>query len=133
MPFEAGVAYFQAGDHRSALASFLLGSDTAPNYRGACLNAIHISSLLGTVTFVDSFLAAFVHSAPRDAADLQAFYKLGLLYEKAGYEDDARTVLGVVARHSPGYADVSKRLMRLEGAQDDLTELFVATQVLGQP
>ncbi len=126
MAFEAGVCHFEAGDKRSALASFMLVPSGSPSYRGACLNAIHISSQLGTVTFeLDAFLAQFIHGRPTDQGDIDALYKLGVLYQAAGYDDDAREVLAIVARRSPGYADVGGRLTQLdESAQEALTSLL---------
>ena len=126
MAFEAGVCHFEAGDKRSALASFMLVPPGSPSYRGACLNAIHISSQLGTVTFeLDAFLAQFIHDRPTGAGDIDALYKLGVLYQAAAYDDDAREVLAIVARRSPGYADVSRRLAQLDdSAQENLTSLL---------
>ena len=111
--YEAAVCYHDARDMRRCLGALLrVGRDHA-RYRAACSKAIEISAQLGEVSFeLDQLVARFVASGPADTPEIDAFYELGLLYEKIGFPDNARECYQKLLDKQPGHV-ASARLREL--------------------
>jgi serine/threonine-protein kinase len=129
--YEAGVCFFEAGDADAALAHMLRVPRDGPRYRAACAYAIHIVAQRGNVPFdVDQFLAEFVATDPTTPAEAGALHALAVLYERQGFEEEAREALARVVRVSPADAAASARLRELEQREKDADIAAMAEQDL---
>jgi serine/threonine-protein kinase len=113
--YEAGVCFFEAGDVDTCLTHMLRVPAAASRYRAASVYAIHVVAQRGSVPFdVDQFLADFVSADPTTAGEAAALHALAALYERQGFEDEAREALRRVVRAAPEDAVAVARLEALE-------------------
>jgi serine/threonine protein kinase len=101
-------------DDRAALDALLRFPPEDPRYRPSCAEVVALACRLDVLSAVlDQFLARFVESEPRTSEEIEAFYRLGGLYERKGLTDLAAAILRRLEAAAPGYRDTRAQLARL--------------------
>jgi eukaryotic-like serine/threonine-protein kinase len=120
---EAAVAWDQAGEPARALESLARIGASHPRYRAACVLAVELAERAGGPTLAfETLVAAFVRGGPQTDAELEAFRRLGQLYESAGFPENAAEVYRKVVAASHD-AQGLELLADLSPAAADLPEL----------
>ena len=113
--FEAASAWFAAGDRERALETLVQIKSDDPRYRSSAIGAARIASELQTFGWqLETFLAPFLASAPRDVSEADAFYAIVLLYEKHEMIEPALGTLRKIVASFPGFRDAASRLEALQ-------------------
>jgi serine/threonine-protein kinase len=116
LPYQAAVCFYEAGEPRRALASFLAVPKDDARYRASCVHALRVAAELNALSpELDGYIAEFASSDPRDPHEVRALYRLGILYQTSELFDHARAVLKRVTRIDPTNADARQRVSVLEG------------------
>ncbi len=106
--YEAALAYRQLGDSAQCLENLVRVPREHPQYRAAARDAIRLADELDHLDLrMDTFLGAFVSSGPQDEEELEAFYRLGQLYLRQGFPENAEEAFQKIEARQPGYRDVS--------------------------
>jgi len=117
-PFEAAWCFRQIGDTGRFLETVTRIPRDHPSFRQACVEAAKVASAGGVLDFhLDQFFGRFVADGPQNDAEIEAFYRLGRLYETHDYPDSARDIYQRVLSVRPQYGDVGMRLARLLSEQ----------------
>jgi tetratricopeptide (TPR) repeat protein len=73
-PFDAGMAYLEAGDTGKAMDNLTRVPRNDPRYRQACMEVIKLSIQLNVASFQsEHLLTQFVASGPEDGRELESF------------------------------------------------------------
>jgi len=117
MPFEAAGAWYQAGNFAASLDQLGFVPHDHPQYRQACVHAIHLANRLNQLDFgVENLVGDFAATLPADPQELEAFLLLAGLYEREGFAENA---LGVVTRalvRAPNNTNAISARSRIEKA-----------------
>lgn len=112
--YEAAWCFHQAGDTGRFLETMPRIPRDHPAYRKACIETVKVAASVGVLDFqLDRFFGRFTSEGPHDDAELDAFYRLGRLYETHDYPDSARDIYQRLLEVRPQYGDVGLRLANL--------------------
>ncbi len=125
---EAGQLYLEAGALGSAVRAFLAGGHKAralraltrvprdnPRYRQTCVLAIELASDIDEVDFdFDQYVGRFLERAPSDDAECVAFMRAATLFQRHGFDENARDVVARLSAAYPTYPGARDLLERLE-------------------
>jgi serine/threonine-protein kinase len=115
MVYDAGAAYVAAGDSGKALENFVRVPVEDKRYRAAANEVARLAAQLSHLDVrMDNFLARFIAEGPKEAKELESFYKLGQVFERHDLLENAKEVLRKIAAARPGYRDTTEWLERLE-------------------
>jgi len=108
---EAARAHLAAGDAAAALAAATQVPPGAPDYRAACLFAVALAQAQDHLTLaLDSFIAAFLRSAPADEGEVETLEVLARLYERHGFPENAAEIARKLTPYRPEYRETADRL-----------------------
>jgi serine/threonine-protein kinase len=114
--FEAALCRLDARDPERALEHLLRVRPWQAEYRHACHLAITVASQLDSLGVEgEQFLSEFIRSGPQDEEDMEAFYLLGMLYQRHGFVENAREALRKLLAARPRYKDAEAVLSGLGG------------------
>jgi len=118
---EAGQAYASAecwrecGERSRELEQLLKVAATDTHYRPACLRAIAIAVDRGELSFeLEHFLNRFVTEGPKSDEEIEASYRLALLFDTHGFPENAAACYRQILALQPGYRDAADRLKAAE-------------------
>jgi serine/threonine-protein kinase len=113
-PFEAALCCLDARRPEPALEYLLYVRPTEPEYRQACVLAVSLASQLDRVSVEsEQFLSEFIRTGPQDEEELEAFYRLGLLYQRHDFVENAREALRKLLAERADYRDAAQVLEEL--------------------
>jgi tetratricopeptide (TPR) repeat protein len=114
--YEAAVCWLEAGEKQRCLEAIIRMSPQHKMYRACCARAIAIADELSSLSMeLDQFLSRFTASAPESDADVQAFARLGKLYEDEGFADSAQDIYRKLLAQRPDHP-VKERLAQLDAS-----------------
>jgi serine/threonine-protein kinase len=115
---EAALVLLGAGDKRRSLTTLLRISPESPHYRAACVRAVPLAAELGEMGIVlEQFLSPFVRGGPQSSVELDAFYRLGLLYEQYGSLGNAEEAIRKLLEIRADREDAQQALRRIVAAR----------------
>jgi tetratricopeptide (TPR) repeat protein len=115
---EAALAYLAAGEKQRSLAALMRVVPQDEQYRPACVRAVSLAADMGELGIVlEQFLSRFVRTGPLSLVEVDAFYRLGLLYERQGALGNAEEALRRLVAIRPDYRDAATVLTRVQHAR----------------
>jgi serine/threonine-protein kinase len=115
LPFEAAMAFEEAGDPTRCLEALVRVPPDQPDYREAAARAIQIAHRLDVLDFqIDQFIAPFLSADPRGLIEEDALYLAGRLFANHELWENARESFERLLRVKPGYRDAADRLAALK-------------------
>jgi eukaryotic-like serine/threonine-protein kinase len=134
-PFEAAACFHELPDGQNELEQLLKVPEGDAHYREACVRAIAIASDRADLTFeLEHFLNRFISLTPSTDEEIDAIYRLALLFEGHAFPENAATCYRKILAVRSGYRDVSDRLKAAETdfrgtAAKDYERVFKEEQV----
>jgi serine/threonine-protein kinase len=114
---EAAACYFEAGDLARCLDSLVRVPRSDPRYRAACVEVVYRANEADAMSLeVDNFLAEFIRTGPQGEPEPEAFYRLGRLFLRRGFPENAREVFAKLVRAKADYRDAAELLAETERA-----------------
>jgi hypothetical protein len=115
LPYQAAVCLYEAGLPQESLESFLAVPRADARYRRACVQAVRISTELGILTGpLDRYVEGLLASPPSSADELEALFRLGVLYQGNELFDHAREAFSLILSVDAAYGDVPQRMAVIE-------------------
>ncbi len=115
---EAALAWAAAGDKPRSLATLMRVPSGNDQYRPACVRAAALAVELDESGIVlEQFLSRFVRTGPLSQVEVEAFYRLALLYERHNALGNAEEALRRLTAIRPDYRDAQAALRRVAQAR----------------
>lgn len=117
LPYESAGVSYQAGDFAAALDQLCFVPREHPQYRSACVNAIHVAAKLDRLEFgLENLLGDFLSRPANGESEVQALLVLATLYERNGMEDSAVDALDRILESAPQHPAATAAKARLATA-----------------
>lgn len=123
-PIGAVRCFMARSELPRALAAIVKVPPNDPQYRKAVTLGVDLSTRLGSLDFAfHQFSAPFFEGEPRDEDEVNAFYRMGILFEQFDHVDDAKAVLRRVLKVRNAAA-IRDRLAALEARAEKAKASF---------